>query len=327
MIAIVLPFFQDKPGLLLRAVQSVLAQRTARPWHLFVVDDGSPIDAAEELAPLEPSLRGRWTLLRQRNGGASAARNRALDELTEAHAIVAFLDSDDIWRDGHLERLGAAFDAGADFYFENYARYDARGDHFVDCGLTAGPEAEFDRAHRLYWFEGDFFDALLRRSPAGTPTVAYRFSKAPHLRFRTDLSFCEDIFFWMQFTRSAEKIAFSPVEGVFCGKGVNLSEAGWGTFRMARKLASQVRYQQLAGEEFPLNPIQKAWNEQVLRRLDIDFWEAVLAAALRREPSCGALSRSYLRLRPGAITRLPAALHKAVQGKFFKSRRCLPAGP
>jgi len=320
-IAIVIPFYQNRSGLLRDAVASILVQQSSLPWHLFIVDDASPHDPLADLAPLTGALAGRWTLIRKPNGGPSSARNAALDRLGPAHDIVAFLDSDDSWDSGHLARIETAFAAGADFYFGNCRRYDDRQSRFERFCVPAEAREVIDPAQRLYWFDGDLFDALLRGSPAATSAIAYRFSRAAHLRFRTDLHYCEDIFFWMQIAAITRRIAFSPVNGVFCGKGVNISEGAWGSLNRVKQVASQSRYHQLVHGGFSLSRNQRDWNSQALKGLDVDFWKASLAAAVRGEYRCLPLAGAYLRRRPAALGRMPLALGRLVREKLTGSER------
>jgi len=319
MIAIVVPFFQRTRGLLRQAVESILAQQTECPWHLVVVDDGSPVHPWTELEPLLEKLAGKWTLIRQGNQGASAARNRALDHVAGQYDVVAFLESDDCWAQGHLERIRRAFAAGADFYFENCRRYDGERDRFEHTALRVEGRRCIDADAQLYWYDGDFFDALLRGSPVGTPTVADRISHKPDVRFRTDLTYCEDIFFWMQVSQGMSRIAFSPINGVFCGKGVNISEAAWGSLEAMKKFASLCRYYQLVEEGFQLNEAQKRWTGMVLRGLDTDFWRSTIAASARRDYRCLPMAASYLRSRPVAAGRIPKALAHSLQDRLFHS--------
>jgi glycosyltransferase involved in cell wall biosynthesis len=89
-----------------RAIASVLAQDDAR-FELVVVDDGSRDGTADYLATLtDPRIR---TIVAERNGGPSAARNLGLKAARAA--IVAFLDSDDAYRPGRLATPLAAFAA------------------------------------------------------------------------------------------------------------------------------------------------------------------------------------------------------------------------
>jgi glycosyltransferase involved in cell wall biosynthesis len=86
-----------------RAVESVLAQ-TYTQIELIVVDDGST-DATP--AVLE-GFGSRITLLRQPQRGVYAARNLALRQARGE--LVAFLDSDDVWRPHKLDQQVPLFD-------------------------------------------------------------------------------------------------------------------------------------------------------------------------------------------------------------------------
>jgi len=77
-----------------RAVDSVLAQ-TWPAYELLVIDDGSP-------EPAEPAQRERLILVRQPNTGPGGARHRGL--ALARGRLVAFLDSDDVWRPEKLAR-------------------------------------------------------------------------------------------------------------------------------------------------------------------------------------------------------------------------------
>lgn len=95
-ISVIIPVFNAK-GYLAECIDSVLAQ-TYRSIEIIVVDDGSTDGSAEILS----GYGDRVTLVRQRNAGASTARNRGA-----AHAkgeFLAFLDSDDAWDATKLEK-------------------------------------------------------------------------------------------------------------------------------------------------------------------------------------------------------------------------------
>ncbi|MDA8376406.1 MAG: glycosyltransferase [Planctomycetia bacterium] len=79
------------------AVQSVIAQ-TFTDWECIVVDDGSTEDLSR-VEKLDPRVR----LIRQENRGTAAARNNAI--LHSVGELIAFLDHDDRWMPGRLERM------------------------------------------------------------------------------------------------------------------------------------------------------------------------------------------------------------------------------
>ncbi len=89
------------------AVGSALDQTTA-PSEVIVCDDGSTDDLEGALAP----FRERVVLLRQPNGGAASARNRALR--AASGEFVASLDSDDVLLPEYLEALGELASARPD---------------------------------------------------------------------------------------------------------------------------------------------------------------------------------------------------------------------
>lgn len=75
------------------AIRSVLSQDYAN-IELIVVDDGSK-DGTPELAE---QFGDRVTVIRQKNAGPAAARNRGI--ATARGEFIAFLDADDVWLPG-----------------------------------------------------------------------------------------------------------------------------------------------------------------------------------------------------------------------------------
>jgi teichuronic acid biosynthesis glycosyltransferase TuaG len=96
------------------SVRSVQAQSYAG-WELIIVDDGSTDDTAEVAVGLAAS-DSRVRYVRRENGGQAAARNTGLREARGD--VVAFLDSDDLWLPGKLERqLEVLDETGADLVY------------------------------------------------------------------------------------------------------------------------------------------------------------------------------------------------------------------
>lgn len=292
-VSVVIPFFQRQPGLLLAAVRSALSQ-SAAAIRIIVVDDGSPIQAKVELATLASHERDHVEIIMQHNAGPGAARNRALAAVPETADYIAFLDSDDSWTPGHLARALTAFTSGADFYFTDYAPLHAATSAFALCGLRADDPAHRPEGDGLHTYGGDLFDALLHRSPVGTPTVVVRRELAAGLAFPTGFSFAEDVFFWMRLTRRARKIMFSTIPGVLCGAGVNISAAAaWGTPSSLRKLGGEYRFHRAVVSAFPLSPAQRAWSRAWRREVAWSFVTSLLHLLRRGGPvdwrSVGAL--------------------------------------
>ncbi len=101
MFSIIMPVW-NRAHLVTSAVESVLAQ-TVQDWELVIVDDGSDDDLAERISPY---LSDRVSYHRMPHSGVSAARNYGLRH--SSNPFIAYLDSDNAWRPGFLERMGAA---------------------------------------------------------------------------------------------------------------------------------------------------------------------------------------------------------------------------
>ena len=98
--SVVIPLY-NKGREIARTLGGVAAQ-TYTPLEVIVVDDGSTDDSARVVEGLDlPGVR----LIRQPNGGVSAARNRGIAEAKGDY--IALLDADDYWKPEYLERVAA----------------------------------------------------------------------------------------------------------------------------------------------------------------------------------------------------------------------------
>ena len=96
-VSVVLPVY-NRAAYVGEAIESVLSQ-TCPPAELIVIDDGSTDESLEIVASFaRPCLR----VVRQANAGIGAARNRGLALATGE--LIGFIDSDDLWERGKLER-------------------------------------------------------------------------------------------------------------------------------------------------------------------------------------------------------------------------------
>ena len=98
LVSVIIPVY-NRPELLVRSLQSVASQ-TIRDLEILVVDDGSTIDIRPSRSELDdPRIQ---LLQHSSRRGVSSARNTGMD--VACGQYVAFLDSDDYWRDRKLER-------------------------------------------------------------------------------------------------------------------------------------------------------------------------------------------------------------------------------
>lgn len=166
-ISVVIPAY-NREHTVLTAIHSVLSQ-TLPPAEVIVVDDGSSDGTAAAVESLgHPSVR----LIRQANGGISAARNTGIRAAQSEW--VAFQDSDDEWLSTKLERQFAAHAADPT----------APGSFY--CGMVIagalhegdGPDARLRIAYHpdpsVTAVAGNLVPTLLRTNPISTQTLVAR---------------------------------------------------------------------------------------------------------------------------------------------------------
>jgi glycosyltransferase involved in cell wall biosynthesis len=96
-ISVVIPIY-NRADLIAETLAGVFAQ-TLPPDEIILVDDGSTDATPDVLA----SYGGLLRVIRVANGGDIAARN--IGTRAARHNLVAFCDSDDLWRPEHLEMM------------------------------------------------------------------------------------------------------------------------------------------------------------------------------------------------------------------------------
>jgi glycosyltransferase involved in cell wall biosynthesis len=101
------------------SIKSVLAQ-TYTDWELIIIDDGST-DNTEHIVRRCAATNPKIFYYKQSNQGQAIARNKGID-LSSGH-LIAFLDSDDLWLPGTLERLcDTLLNQKVDFVFCSFSR-------------------------------------------------------------------------------------------------------------------------------------------------------------------------------------------------------------
>lgn len=144
LVTVVVPTYQGAK-FVRQTLDSVLAQ-TFRDFELVVCDDGS----TDETLAILGSYGDRLRLVKQKNRGVAAARNRAAQ--TARGEFLAFLDHDDLWEPEMLAKLVPILRAD-----------EALGLVYSDAlvidktGAVRGQRGQY-----LTYHEGDVFDALLR---------------------------------------------------------------------------------------------------------------------------------------------------------------------
>ena len=217
------------------AIASVLAQ-SYRPLELIVIDDGST-DGTEARLGARDDLR----YCRQTHTGMPGqVRNRGIT--IASGALVAFLDSDDLWQPQKLERQVAALAHGG-----------PPVQHARELWLRNGTPVSQGRQRHAR--AGDLFSDSLRKCIIGPSTVLLRRSVLDATGpFREDLEIAEDYELWLRVT-ARYPIGF--VEEVLtikrAGQGDQLSER-YGYIEVFRLTALK----QLLEGEWRLGDAQRA---------------------------------------------------------------------
>ncbi len=221
---IIIPFYQRQPGILANAVASVFAQ-THADWRLIIIDDGSPSPVEADLTGLTDYERTRLRIVSKPNGGVSSARNAGLDAVSDKAAVVAFLDSDDVWDSGHLARCVEALGKpGIDLFWAAVS-----GETFSEDYAPVSRVLGRDEYEPLLDMPQGFWVRDLRRVLCGPwwrhmhlSCTAITAGLARQVRFREDLRLSEDFAFLMACAQIAEGAIASEAPGMARGTGDNL---------------------------------------------------------------------------------------------------------
>lgn len=168
-VSVVIPVRNGEP-FLRQCLDSALTQ-TRPPMEVVVVDDGSTDGTAEILR----EYQGKVTVLEQENRGQGAAVNRAV--AYSRGELIAFLDCDDCWDPGKLERQVAVLERfpEAVAVYCDHRRIDPSGTTMGRTGALAHPRTS-----------GQVLEALIRGNFIISPSVVMIRAKAFHAAGRFD---------------------------------------------------------------------------------------------------------------------------------------------
>ena len=104
-VSVILPVYNT--GKYLRQCLESIENQTLKNFEVFCVDDGSTDDSVEIISEYEKK-DSRFHLLEQKNAGGGAARNHGMEAAKGEY--LAFLDSDDFFEPGLLEKQAKRLD-------------------------------------------------------------------------------------------------------------------------------------------------------------------------------------------------------------------------
>lgn len=213
------------------AIDSVLAQ-SYQNLELLVCDDCST-DGTRDVVQSYADRDARIKLLvNNKNSGAAVSRNVCIERACGEY--LAFLDSDDIWLPGKLEKQ-------LDFMERHHSNLSCTGYYISDDDFrTARYEVKpFRRAG--YW------KILLTGNPLGNSTVIYRVSKGGK-RYAPDIRKRNDFALWLEICRNGVSASglsdclsvYRIRKGSLSSKKTALVSYQWNLYRNVERVAPLV---------------------------------------------------------------------------------------
>jgi len=298
-LVVIIPFFQRQEGILLKSLESINKQTYKQTIKVCIIDDESPISLDDELENFTPHPHINIIKLKQKNRGPAGARNAGLN-WAELNAIdyVAFLDSDDTWSASHLENAVNMLTREFDFYFANLLQLNAVEGAFERASrLNLVDHDVLDKEKKLYSYQGDMFDQILRGNLIGTSTVAFHFSKFSLLRFnQAFVNAGEDYLFWADIVSRTADIAFCTQIEAYYGRGVNVfAGSGWGSDSYFDRLYYEIKYRKYFIQKYPLNKVQKKGMRQGIKRLRYAIFTDLVHRLSHRKKAFKPLFTQYVK--------------------------------
>ena len=290
-VGVVVPYYQREPGLLRRAVGSVLAQTGLNGVliRVLVVDDASPLPSAGDLGNTALPEGMSVEVMTRSNGGPGAARNTGIDAAVARNCThLAFLDSDDWWEPLHLSTALAGL-ARAPFFFGN-----SMHDDVPSFSYFAGMR---DRSGEGVIPAGEAFDTILAECVPHTSQVIYALRDFADIRFDETMKRTgEDHLFWLTAASRGVALAYSTAILGHRGRGVSVyrEALAWDSPTFIPRLIDAFHLRTLIASRFDLSPAATRLNARERR----EAAEEIAFALARRIRSPGDLPAAL-----GAITR------------------------
>lgn len=165
-----------------QAITSIIDQSYSN-WELIIIDDGSSDSTKDIIKSFQDS---RIKLITQSNSGVSRARNRGLEIARGKY--ITFLDADDILPPQSISLRVQYLEANRDI-------------DLVDGEVSIRDE-NMQKEQRRYtpYYRGKLLKRLLRLDSRVFLGICYFFkaSLVEDLRFRSDITHCEDIIFYIE---------------------------------------------------------------------------------------------------------------------------------
>lgn len=250
-VGVVIPYYQREPGLLRRAVESVLGQTGLGEVRvtILVVDDASPLPPDTDLAGLAIPAGMAIEVVRRVNGGPGAARNTGIKAaLAHGFIYLAFLDSDDWWAPPHLSTALTRL-SRAPFFFGNSMHDDVPSFSYF-AGMRGRPVEGVIPSEEA-------FATILAECVPHTSQVVYSLDTFPDVRFDETMKRTgEDHLFWLTIADRGAAMAYSTAILGQRGRGVSVyrEALAWDSPAFIPRLIDAFHLRTLIARRFTLLP-------------------------------------------------------------------------
>ena len=213
-LSIIIPVY-NASKLLERCLDSIFEQKTQYSYEIILIDDGSTDNSIEIIkGRKEPNI----ILYQQQNSGPSVARNKGV-ELAKGD-YCAYLDADDYWMQGFIEKTISFLKNHTDCIAVNVAQrhLSVSGEHLTPCCYTT---------YKHPFILDNFFTFWANNMHVCTGSVTIKTNIIRESGgMRSDLRITEDLEFWALLSTYGEWGFIPEILFVSDGRDVTQSQ-GW----------------------------------------------------------------------------------------------------
>lgn len=318
-VSVVIPFFQRQPGLLRKAVESALKQSGDFRMEIVIVDDESPVPARAELADLLAEQPEKFIIVEQKNAGCFPAANTGLSRVSADTDYIAFLDSDDEWFDGHIERAVWALDQGYDLYFSDFYQLNQTVTAFNRAKrIEVQKHRRIHPTEPIHEYQGDMVNQIITGSILGTSTIVYRRATFADVRYLEGYKHTgPEYLFWIQLALRSPRIAFCSEPECRYGGGVNIfSESSWGTDKFISVRHEEIKWRRYLLNNYTLKDNQKEAVKTRIQQSRLGFTMGLLHNFLHHGKVDRDLLLRHVKTDPATFLLMPALMARIVYEKL-----------
>lgn len=247
-LSVIIPVY-NAGALINRCLDSVFSQQGKYEIEVICIDDGSTDNSVELIKSRNEK---NITLLRQENAGPAVARNKGMQAATGKY--MAYLDADDYWMPGFIEKTIDFLEEHADCIAVNVGQR-----HFTTNGEHISPSLSINNKDTYPFVIDDFYKFWSQYNHIHTSSIVIKTKIAINTGgMREDLRICEDLEFWA-YLATFGKFGFIP-------DILSISDG--------RKVTEQIGWVEKHIKRWNTAPTVDSWESRLLQRLPSPLPEA-----------------------------------------------------